>query len=88
MNILPKDIIPISDLVHGANKVINRLKKSKQPLIVTQNGKAAMVCIDVHEYERRFYSEYVVKAIQDAEQDIQKGDVMSLEEFEKELGHI
>ena len=85
MNISPNDIIPISDLVHGASQVINRLKKNKRPLVVTQNGKAAMVCMDVNEYERRFRKEKLLQALQEAENDIASGNYVSLKDFKKEL---
>lgn len=48
-----EDIIPISDLIHGANKIIKRLKKNKRPIFITQNGKVSIVCMDVQDFEER-----------------------------------
>ena len=50
---LLEDIIPITDLMHKSKEIIAKLKKNKRPLLVTQHGRAAMICMDVAEYERQ-----------------------------------
>ncbi|MBF0492604.1 MAG: type II toxin-antitoxin system Phd/YefM family antitoxin [Deltaproteobacteria bacterium] len=82
---LTEDIIPISDLVHGASKVIKRLQKTQRPIFVTQNGRATMVCMDVKDFEKRFEREVFIKALQEGSDAIERGDCVSLEEFKKEL---
>ncbi|QQR82076.1 MAG: hypothetical protein IPJ69_14385 [Deltaproteobacteria bacterium] len=44
-----------------------------------------MVCIDVHEYERRAYKDYLVQSVQKAEKDIKKGRTIGVRSFEKKL---
>ena len=46
------EIIPISDLRQDASSVLKRVKASKDPLVITQRGRAAAVMLSVEEYER------------------------------------
>jgi len=44
-------IIPISDLRQDASGVIKRISVSRDPLFITQRGRAAAVMISMKEYE-------------------------------------
>lgn len=44
-------IIPISDLQSKAKKYVEQVKKTEQPLIVTQRGRAAAVLVSYESYE-------------------------------------
>lgn len=44
-------IIPISDLQTGAKRFVDQVKKTKEPLIITQRGRAAAVLVDYENYE-------------------------------------
>ena len=46
------NIIPISDLRQDAAKVLKRVRDSKEPLVITQRGRAAAVMLSVEAYER------------------------------------
>ncbi|MBW2005117.1 MAG: type II toxin-antitoxin system Phd/YefM family antitoxin, partial [Deltaproteobacteria bacterium] len=41
------DIIPVSDLRQNAAKVLKKLRDNKEPIIITQRGRAAAVIIGV-----------------------------------------
>jgi prevent-host-death family protein len=41
------NIIPVSDLRQGAAKVLKRVRDSKEPLVITQRGRAAAVMLSV-----------------------------------------
>ena len=45
------DIIPVSDLRQDAAKILKQLKDSKEPLIITQRGRAAAVMLSVESFE-------------------------------------
>ncbi len=49
---LSENIKPISYLKANAAEVIEKLKTDHQPLVITQNGEAAMVVQSVADYER------------------------------------
>lgn len=82
---LAKDIIPISDLVHGAVDVISQIKKTKRPVLITQNGRAAIVCLDVQEYQEQLKRLQMVDAILSGERAFASGDFSSWRDFEDEL---
>ena len=44
-------IIPISDLQSKAKKYVDQVRKTEQPVIVTQRGRAAAVIIGIETYE-------------------------------------
>jgi len=46
---LSKSLLPVSDLNHNVNKVVNKLKGT---LVITQNGKAKAVLQDIETYEK------------------------------------
>jgi prevent-host-death family protein len=46
------NIVPISDLRQDAAKVLKRIRTSREPLIITQRGRAAAVMLSVESFER------------------------------------
>lgn len=46
------DIIPVTHLRRDAAAALKRVRRSKQPLVITQRGRAAAVMLSVEEYER------------------------------------
>ena len=46
------EIIPVSDLRQDAAKVLNRVRDSNEPIIITQRGRAAAVMLSPEAYER------------------------------------
>jgi prevent-host-death family protein len=48
---LNTDIHPVSDLCTNIDVIIEELKKTKRPIVITQHGKSAAVMLDVTEYE-------------------------------------
>ena len=44
-------IIPISDLQTQAKKYVDQVKKTKEPVVVTQRGRAAVMLVDLETYE-------------------------------------
>ncbi len=82
---LAKDIIPVSDLMHGAGEVIRKIKSTKRPVLITQNGRAAMVCLGVEEYQGQLKRLEIVDAILSGERALAQGDFSSWKDFESEL---
>ena len=50
---LSTQIKPISYLKSNTAQIVKDLAKSRQPMVITQNGEATMVVIDVKSYEER-----------------------------------
>lgn len=46
------EIVPITDLRRDSSAVLKRVRSSREPVIITQRGRAAAVLLSVEEYER------------------------------------
>lgn len=82
---LSQDIIPVTDLMHAAGKVIQKIKKTKRPVLITQNGRAAMVCQDVDEYQGQMEKLKMIDAILSGEHAFDKGEFSTWSQFEGAL---
>jgi prevent-host-death family protein len=73
------DIIPISDLRQDAAGTLRRVNQSKQPLVVTQRGRAAAVLIGIESYRRAERERSILKLLAQGERDIRAGRGTDLE---------
>ena len=48
---LDEDVKPLSEFRANVASFIERIQKTKRPLVITQRGKSAAVMLDVAEYE-------------------------------------
>jgi len=44
-------IVPISDLQSKAKQFVEQVNKTREPLIITQRGRAAAILVDYESYE-------------------------------------
>jgi prevent-host-death family protein len=49
---LARDIMSLSTFKRNSNKVMRQMKKTKEPVVLTVNGKAAIVIQDAESYQR------------------------------------
>jgi prevent-host-death family protein len=80
-----QDVKPISDFRKDCAKVLKRLKETKKPVLLTQNGRSVAVLLDVEEYEAREYDRLFSQAIAEGLSDIAHGRTHSHAEVMKEL---
>jgi prevent-host-death family protein len=78
MSKVPK-IIPISDLRQDASGVIKRLSTSRDPLIITQRGRAAAVMVSMKEYEHTQHELEILRLLARGEREIEAGAGFDLE---------
>ena len=72
MTRVPK-MIPVSDLRDDVAAVLRRVQGSREPLIITQRGRAAAVVQSVREYERGEYERQILRALARGEREIAEG---------------
>ncbi len=48
---LARDIMSLSTFKRDSNKVMRQMKKTKEPVVLTVNGKAALVVQDAESYQ-------------------------------------
>ncbi len=72
MTKIPK-IIPITDLRQAASSVLKRVKSSRQPVIITQRGRAAAVVISMEAYEKAQKEMEILRILARGEKEIEAG---------------
>ncbi|NQT26396.1 type II toxin-antitoxin system Phd/YefM family antitoxin [candidate division KSB1 bacterium] len=70
---LDTDIRPLSDFRANVASIIDEIRNTKRPLIITQHGKSAAVMLDVTEYESMMDKIELLSEINIAETEIQNG---------------
>jgi prevent-host-death family protein len=73
------NIIPISDLRQDAANIIRQLKDKKDPLIITQRGRAAAVMIGVDAYEKFEHEKELLLLLARGEREIEEGEGYDLD---------
>jgi prevent-host-death family protein len=66
-------IVPVSDLRQGAADVLAQVRKSRQPVVITQRGRAAAVMISVESYEESEREREILRRLAQGEREIAKG---------------
>lgn len=86
MNIsLSKDIEPLSEFRKKSADFVKRLKKDKQPIVLTQHGKSAAVLLDVSEYERIAERMEMLEDLLEAKQQVEQGNTFTIDEAKKRI---
>ena len=70
---LDEDIQPLSEFRSKVAFYFDKVKKTKRPLIITQNGKSAAILLNVSEYEAMIDKIEVLEDIKLAEDQINNG---------------
>lgn len=73
------EIIPISDLRQDAAGVLKRVGKSREPMVITQRGRAAAVMLSIEEFERSQEEHEILRALARSDQEISAGKGFDLD---------
>jgi len=73
------NIIPVSDLRQDAANILKKLKDSKEPLIITQRGRAAAVMQSVETFEQSEHHKELLHLLAKGEREIEIGEGYDLE---------
>ena len=66
-------IIPVSDLRKDVADVLRRVQNSREPVVITQRGRAAVVMLSVKEFERGEYERDLLRALARGEKEVAAG---------------
>jgi prevent-host-death family protein len=72
MSKTPK-IIPISDLRQNASDVVKSLTSSKEPVFITQRGRAAAVMVSMEAFEQSQHELDILQLLARGEKEIEAG---------------
>jgi len=74
---LEQDIQPLSTFRSKISYFVNKVKKTKRPLVITQNGKSSAILLDVKEYQSMIDKIELLEDIKLAEEQISAGKGIS-----------
>lgn len=81
---------PISYLKSHAAEIVKDISESREPMLITQNGEAKLVVMDVRSYEQQEEALALLKILAMGNRDIEQGRFRDAEEvfadLEKEEG--
>lgn len=72
-------IVPITDLRQDAATVLRRVRESKEPIVITQRGRAAAIMMSAEAYERSERDRELLRLLARGEKEIAAGKGYSLE---------
>ena len=73
------NIIPITDLRQDATSIIKRVTSSKEPLVITQRGRAAAVMVSMETYEHSQHELELLRLLARGEKEIEAGEGYDLD---------
>jgi len=79
---MPKvpEIMPVTDLRKDAAGALKRVRASKQPIVITQRGRAAAIMLSVEAYERGEHERQLLRLLARGEKEIAAGQGYDLNE--------
>ena len=78
--LLSKSVKPISYIKAHAAEVLDDVAKTRNPVIITQNGHAKAILQDLHSYEKMQESVAMMKVVLAGRKDVEAGRVKPLDE--------
>lgn len=82
---LSTDIRPVSEFRANAAELIEHVRSSRRPLVLTQRGHSTAVVLDVEEYERMVEEIDLLSDVRTAMQQIDAGQALSNRAAKAEL---
>ena len=79
---LKDDINSLSYFKTNYNKILQKLKNNQRPIIITQNGKASGVFMDIDTWQSMIKKINLLKLVYEGEMSFKKKKSKSLEELE------
>ena len=74
------NIVPVTDFRQDAAAILNRVAKTKEPLVITRRGRAAAVLVSIDEHDRSEHERQLLYALARGEAEIAAGKGHGLDE--------
>lgn len=81
-----EDVIPLGDLKVNPGRVVNQVKETRRPVLLTSRGRGVAVIQNLDDYERNQEERAFMKAVTQGVLDVENGKVMDLNEVKSRLG--
>ena len=83
-----EDIKPISYVKANAARVLKQIEEKSNPLVITQNGEAKAVLMDVRQYQRIMDTINLLKILSIGDNDIKNKRIYTQGELDKKINSI
>jgi len=77
---LSSHVKPISYLKSHAAEIVRDLSESREPMLITQNGEAKLVVLDVKSYEQQMETFALLKILALGSREIERGEFEDIDE--------
>ena len=84
---ISEDIRPITDLKKHTRELLDQVRKTGRPLILTVNGRADAVLLDAKTYEKHLKASNLARLLGPAEADVAAGRTRPIRGFLREFKH-
>jgi prevent-host-death family protein len=82
---ISEDIRPVTDLKKHTRELLDQVRKTGRPVILTVNGRADAVLIDVKTYEKHLKASNLARLLGEAESDVAAGRTRPIRTFLREF---
>ena len=82
------DIMPVTDLRQDAAAALERVRATKEPLVITQRGRAAAVMVSIEVYERAEHERQLLRLLARGEREIRAGKGHDLDDVLAEADRL
>ena len=80
-----EDIRSVTDLKRNTREILDHLHATGRPVILTVNGRADSVLLDVRVYEMHLQAGNLARLLAPAEREVEKGQTRPAREFLREF---
>jgi len=80
---LVQNVKPISYVKAHTTEVVRKARETRAPIIITQNGEAKAVILDIESYQRTLNAVNLAKLLSFSEKDLINGNTVTHEEAKK-----
>jgi len=81
-----EDVIPLSDLKVNPGKVVNQVRDTHRPVLLTSRDRGVAVMQNLEDYEKDQEERAFMKAVARGLTDVKNGQVLELAELKAKLG--
>lgn len=82
------NIAPITELKRDAASLIERASEQRSPIVITQNGRATAVLVDVESFEQDRRAFALLKLALQGDSDIAEGRTVSRADYKARLAAV
>jgi len=85
---IEKDIKPLTEFRANVAAFVQKVRKTKRPLVITQHGRSSAVLLDVEEYESLLEKIEILQDIQLSENQISEGLTIDQNEVKNKISEM